>query len=289
MTPYRGPVLSCHLVWQASQAKTALVGTEKAVAGDPYPPLPDRFAGATFDGSRSWDVAAMQKALEDFGFLYLPEFIPESITNLAFDQATQYFLGVLRSFEHGLSINKGMEGFDELAGLPSCAWERKPRREVAKTFEAGPLGMTVEPSTSEVKELVPGGQAVSLGVQAGWVVKKVIVGSQPLAAFSKLLSEGELTKDTQITFRTPTHYSPLAVSQKWGVCTSRGYQPKLGLGKCTDSEHFAECPAVMNCQLWMRNLLATLHNCLPTQLCWQPDGVSFKAGRIPPLSQPCSV
>ena len=69
-----------------------------AIGADPYPHLPDQFAEASFDGSRSWDVGAMKKALADYGFLFLPGFILQKTTTLAFDEAANYFLGVMRSF-----------------------------------------------------------------------------------------------------------------------------------------------------------------------------------------------
>jgi len=265
-------------------ASSAAIG---AVRPEPFPHLPEQFAQASFDGKQQWDVGSMKKALGHYGFLRLPGFIPEPITKLAFEEASNYFLGVMRSFQYGFSIDKGMAGFDELAGLPSTVWEKKPKDPVTLIFEAGPLGMTVGPSTFTVLQVRPDGQAFLNSVQAGWVVVRATAAGRPGywrrgQALADLINTGEVPKDTSITFQPPTYYTPLALDQKWGVFSSKGYQPKLGLGKSTEPHNFAKCPGIMNAQLWMRNILASLHDCLPTQLCWQPDGVSFKAGH------PCS-
>jgi hypothetical protein len=80
-----------------------------------------------------------------------------------------------------------------------------------------------------------------------------------------------------MVFQKDVCWTPFALKQKWGVSTSRGYQPKLGLGKCTHP-YYVDSPASRDAQLYMRNFLANLHKCLPHELCWQPDGNSFKAG-----------
>ena len=257
------------------------------LAWEPYPPLPSEYAMASFDNrslALSRHVEAMKEAIGEFGFIILPACIPEHISSLAFDEATNYFMGVMASFEYGLGEvlqTMGMKGFDELAKLPSAVWERKAQSPVTLTFEAGPLGMTVDPGTMEVKHVPCAGQAFLMGVKTGWVVARIGAKAtnkkvrQPLAAG---VIEGHLPRSAEITFQPPSHCSPLAKSQKWGVHTSKGYQPKLGLGKSTDPINFSTSHGVMNAQLWMRNLLASLHGCLPTELCWQPDGVSFKAG-----------
>ena len=198
------------------------------------------------------------------------------------EEATQYFLGVLRSFHYGFGIDKGVAGFDALVDLPSFVWERKTRETVQMIFGPGPLGMIVDPRTNEVEELLPGGQAFRKGVGAGWVVENVVApaiggDSAPSNVCGRLAAIRESGEGAGITFQPPTHYSDLAVSQKWGVFSSKGYQPKLGMGKCTDPINFANCHGVMDAQLWMRNILASLHGCLPSELCWQPDGVSLKA------------
>jgi hypothetical protein len=275
----------------------------------PYLPLPDKFSTASFEAGRSGDFDAMRLALDRFGFVVLREFIPRGLSMQAFIEATTVFLDVMRSFRFGLSIDNGTKGFDELAKLPSAVWERRPSKEVALPFESGSPGMTLHVGTLEVQQLVPGGQASRKGVQLGWKVIQVESGNdvcKPLHGGSKvcvdqrkslaamvhqgafyktktiegLVQEGVFLNITKITFKTPVDYTPLAASQKWGVSTSRGYQSKLGLGKSTDAVHFQKCPAVMNAQLWMRQPLAALHRVLPFDLCWQPDGVSFKAGDV---------
>jgi len=278
-------------------ASAAAIGAAKEEAGSSdggYPPLPEEFAAASFDGqSMKWDdYETMKRALAEHGFIILPGYIPGYITKQALEEATTYFLGVLKSFQFGFSIDKGMAGFDDLAKLPNEVWERQPKKQKVMTFVALWHGMKVGPSLQsktqlEVVEVIQGGQASRLGVKLGWVVVKVngkksttgtTFGGKPLADF---INGGGVFKGTEICFQPPTHFSPLAVSQKWGVFTSNGYQKGLGLGKSTDSIWFADSPAVMNAQLWMRSLMASLHECLPTDLCWQPDGVSFKAGRDP--------
>ena len=271
----------------AASGADAAIGAD---TGKPYDPLPHRLSNASFGASRACDVSAMNDALEEYGFIVLRGFIPAHITAKAFRESTDYFLDVLKSFQHGFSIDKGMAGFDELATLPSRVWERKPHKDVVVNFEPGRLDMTVDPDTLEVKHLLPNGQASNKGVQLGWVVVRIAADGwrlvpkrQPLAAF---INKGRLDDAASLTFTPPMHYSPLAVSQKWGVSTTRGWQSKLGLGKSTEPIFFQNCPGVLNAQQWMRNLLACLHDCLPTELCWQPDGVSFKVGH-PSFFQNC--
>ena len=259
----------------AAIAANAAVG---AVTGTSYAPLPDSLSNASFGASRAFDVSAMKNALGDHGFLVLRGFIPAHITTMAFDESTAYFLDVLKKFQHGYSIDKGMQGFDELAHLPSCVWEKSPKKDVVLLFKPGRLDMTVDTETMRVKHVQYGGQASKKGVQIGYLVVRITPPSrQPLAA---IINNGVLDEAASLTFTPPTHYSPLAVSQKWGVSTTRGWQCKLGLGKCTEPSIFHSCTGVMNAQLWMRNVLACLHDCLPTELCWQPDGVSFKVGHL---------
>lgn len=249
----------------------------------PYPPLPSEFARASFANTMPLHVEAMKEAIEEFGFIILPSFIPDRISTMAFGEATAYFLGVMRSFKYGQGDafdSKGMEGFDDLAKLPSAAWEKRPRDQVTLTFEAGTLGMTLD-FCMEVRTVVPDSQASLGGVKPGWKVARVganITDKKVRKSLTADVIGGWLSCGAEITFQPPTHYSPLAVSQKWGVFVQKGYQPGLGLGKSTDPINFNNCHGVMNAQLSMRNLLASLHGCLPTQLCWQPDGVSFKAG-----------
>lgn len=116
-----------------------------------------------------------------------------------------------------------------------------------------------------------------------WTIGGKPVKCQPLAAYlrdsiAKRGLKNKTSANLEITFVDQISFTPLAESQKWGVSTSRGYQNKLGLGKCTDAVNFQDCAAVKAAQLWMRSFFASLHGCLPEELCWQPDGVSFKAG-----------
>ena len=265
-------------------APAAAIGAAKKgeLHVEAYPPLPLEFATASFQSMTWADVGAMKEALDEHGFLILPGYIPEHITKQAFQEATKYFLGVMRSLMFGFSIDKGMAGFDDLASLPSQVWEKQPKKATPITFGEGPFGMQVGPNL-EVKNTTHDGQAHCLGVGLGWVLvkfagksTKMLVAGQSVADY--INEGGQLSEDTELIFQPPTHFSPLAVSQKWGVFSSKGYQPKLGLGKSTNPIYFANCPAVLNAQIWLRNVLSSLHGCLPTELCWQPDGVSFKAG-----------
>ena len=260
--------------------QNAAIGAGAAIGAEGYQPLPDELAGASFDGLRCWDVQAVKAALEEFGFVVLRGFIPERINKMALDESQAYFLGVLKSFQHGFSIDQGHSGFDEISKLPSFVWEKTPKKEVVVDFAPGGLGMLVDRNSLIVEGVGFGGQAEMKGVRRGWAVTKLRSG-EPLADVVQPLAEAanrDWPGSIEVTFQPPAHYSPLAESQKWGVFSSRGYQPKLGLGKCTDAINFASAMGVMNAQLWMRNFLAELHCCLPTELCWQPDGVSCKAG-----------
>lgn len=265
------------------------------------------WAHASFDAQQCWDIAKVHAVLEEVGFVVLRGFIPEHIISMAHQEARDYYLGVLKSFEHGFAVEEqGLAGFDKLADLPSFLWEHAPKgaKPRMKKFKEGSLGMKVDPDTKVVLPgLTPGGQAALLNVQPGWVVKSArakaepgrclapakvqavrqaihgtssqpwIAVRQPLAAWVHAEQPG----DSEVTFKPPNYYSPLAVSQHWGCFTTKGYQSKLGLGKCSDATNFANCMGVRNAQLWMRDWLACMHSCLPTQLCWQPDGVSIKA------------
>ena len=267
--------------------KQAAIGADPPEAGSHgslYQPLPAQFAKASFNVSQTGDVVAMQQAMEDYGFIRLSNFIPQHITKQALDEATKYFLGIMKSFTNTYQIDVGMAGFNELAALPSRVWEKKPVKQKTVVFKAGkPTGLKVvgvgpKFSTLLVTEVDQTGPAYSQGVRQGWELSNGVEQQrkgQPLATF---LNAETVSVTTSIIFQAPSHYSPFAVSQKWGVFTSKGYQPRLGLGKSTDAINFAAKPGIMNAQLWMRNILASLHNCLPTDLCWQPDGVSFKAG-----------
>lgn len=245
-----------------------------------YDPLPAEFARASFEAS-CLDYGAAIGALDEFGFIVLRGMIPEHLRALAYKEATGAALAVMKSFEHGYSIDKGIAGFDELHKLPSQVWEKKPPKKVSVIFQpaVGGIGLKLDKRTLLVHEVAVSSQAESKGVLLGW--KAVKFDGEPAVGGSLptwLDQDGNIDKSRTIVFMIPSHYNPLAESQKWGVSTSRGYQPRLGLGKCTDPVNFAKSPGLMNTQLWMRQPLAALHQCLPTELCWQPDGISFKAG-----------
>jgi hypothetical protein len=272
------------LAQSPSPASPAIGGAWPRDGDIGYPALPDRFSRVSFDYSNWWDMDLVKRALEEDGFVCLRQFIPQHMVDKAFHQATTNFLGVLKSLTHGFTIDEGLAGLDKLDGLPGKVWERKPSEPEVIHFDPGCLSMQVEPKTYEVKNYSPiDGQACQKGVQLGWVVVEVAIAGkpltgQPLAAF---LQQGSCPKGAKITFQPPWQcYTPLANTQKWGISTSRGFQTKLGMGKCTDAVQFQDLPAVMGTQLWMRNFLASLHNCLPQDLCWQPDGGSFKARPI---------
>ena len=137
------------------------------------------------------------------------------------------------------------------------------------------------------------GQAERLGVICGWVVSEVYHKGASILVAQEIYHKGALGPnvraggldyykhechvDVEMVFQQDVCWTPFALKQKWGVSTSRGYQPKLGLGKCTHP-YYVDSPASRDAQLYMRNFLANLHKCLPHELCWQPDGNSFKAG-----------
>jgi hypothetical protein len=269
----------------ADAAATPKDSESAAASEGSYPPLPGEFTNASFDVTHGWDIRLVRAALEMRGFVVLRRFIPERIITRARGEATEYFLGVLKSFQHGFSIDKDDAGFDDVAKLPAFVWDNKVKSPKVICFGAGQLGIVVDHPSLQVTEVTPGGQAALLGVQPGWVVAKAREG-QPLAAVRQPLAawiqQGQTKNpgNNEVTFQPPRNYTPFADSQKWSFFKSRGYQPLLGLGKCTDAIHFADAMGVMSAQLWMRNFLADLHECLPTELCWRPDGVSFKAGGV---------
>jgi hypothetical protein len=294
-----GPAQSCQL-----EGDTSAIGEENSANKAQhvgYPALPTKLASVSFDCCRCWNLEQVKAGIEEQGFACIRGFTPKLMTDQAFQEATKYFLGVLKSFEHGYAIDEGLPGIDKLQNLPSKVWENKPKAKQVKHFVPGPWGMDIAPQTNEVMFVETGGQAAKMGVEAGWVVvgcekvdsKAVEAGKrlckrrvdgQPLAALlASDLAEGG---DVVITFQPPMCYSPLAITQKWGVMTTRGHQHKLGLGKCTDPVNFQDAPAVMSTQLWMRNFISCLHGCLPEELCWQPDGVSFKARHAPSQTHP---
>ena len=225
----------------------------------------------------------VKEALEEQGFLCLRNYIPKHIVERAFAEATDYFLDILKQFSGGHAIDEGLAGFDKVAGLPGKVWEKRPAtEEVEVAFDPGPLGLEFYPSTKIVGKITPKGQGEIQGVQEGWVFVGAKAGGrllkgQPLAAFLKTLT---CEQCTTVTFQPRwEHWNAQAVTQYWGLSVARGYQGKLGLGKVTDAVNMQNCPAIMAAQLWMRNYIAMLHQCLPEELCWQPDGASFKAGR----------
>ena len=245
-----------------------------------YPELPIQLARTSFNAQQCLDIVAVRAAMEEYGFLVLRDHIPERLHTTARQEAIDYFLGVLRSFEHGYSIDKGLDGFDELGSLPGWLWERKKRTPKTCRFIPGDLGMVVDTATSVVTSVQVGGQACQNGIRPGWQVQRAyhVAGTaRRLTSLAEWIQKQQ-TGESQVTFQPPMSYSPLAAKQKWGTWTSIGYQTSLGLGKCTDAENFKDCAGIMNCQLWMRNFLAGMHDCMPTDLVWQPDGVSIKAG-----------
>ena len=263
---------------ESPNSRTSAIGEPINQHG--YPALPEEFANVSLDSQSWWNLGQVFPTMEQHGFICLREFIPKFMVDTAFQQATTYFLGVLKSFDHGLAIDEGLTGIDKVKDLPSKVWEKRLLETVTIQFEPGPLGLEVEPETSQVNFIKPGGQASTKGVREGWVVSSATSfgcsrASQDLACF---LQKACCTEHTEITFQPMQYYHPFALKQKWGVFKSRGFQNGLGLGKCTDAINFQGYPAIQETQLWMRNFIASLHQCLPGELCWQPDGVSFKAG-----------
>ena len=98
--------------------------------------------------------------------------------------------------------------------------------------------------------------------------------TQPLVDIDVLIDEDRVVFE----FLPPKCYTNLAIEQHWGVATKRGYQIGLGMGRATDPENFKDCMGVLSAQRYMRNWISQLHQCLPEELFWEPQGVSFKAG-----------
>ena len=267
------------------QTFDAATGAEnlESQSGSGYPALPQELAGVSFDVSRGCcNMPLVRAALEEHGFICLRGFIPQMLVDKAFEESTKYFLGILRSFWDGNAINEGLAGFDKLAKLPSKVWERKEHEKVTLSFGPGEWGFQADPQTNIVNSIQDDGQAQLHGVKPGWVVLQILkddksIGPLRMAACLGEMAAASWTGGCKIRFQAVEYYTNFAKDQKWGVSTTRGYQPKLGLGKCTDA-CYMQYPAIRDAQLWMRQFLATLHECSPHELCWQPDGVSFKAG-----------
>ena len=247
-----------------------------------YLPMPARLAKTSFHADGWWNMDKLRSELDDVGFVCLRAFIPKLLVDKCFEESTQYFLKVLRSFWGGFAIDKGLAGFDDLAALPAKVWDRKLGGQVRLSFVKGSWGFQADPITYQVIAVEAAGQAERLGVICGWVVSEVydkgtniLVGTS--GAFGTVPMWIWWDVDVEMVFQQDVCWTPFALKQKWGVSTSRGYQPKLGLGKCTHP-HYVDSPASRDAQLYMRNFLANLHKCLPHELCWQTDGVSFKAG-----------
>ena len=331
-------------------------------AADSYPALPPALATASFDITNWWDMAKVRTALDEHGFVCLRKFIPTHITQLARDEATRYFLEVMRSFQHGYAIDEpGLAGFDKLAALPGKVWEHRPNLPTTRikfASASGSLGLVYNPLTKLVTKVHPWGQAHKHKVEVGWALvgtnseelndemhslaSKLAskIGFNRLQPASKSASEMDTEgtnqpvvnqevewpaiKDTNqpavdtsqplvekvagvspdivgcgkthvvFEFQPPKCYTHFAIEQHWGVATKRGYQSKngLGMGKATDPEYMQHNPGVMATQRWMANWIAQLHQCLPGELLWEPQGVSFKAGStilIPHMGSPGSA
>jgi len=287
------------------QTFDAATGAEnlESQSGSGYPALPQELAGVSFDVSRGCcNMPLVRAALEEHGFICLRGFIPKMLVEKAFEESTTYFLGILRSFWGGMAIDEGLAGFDKLAKLPPMVWERRDIEKVTISFRPGEWGFQADPQTNIVNFVQDGGQAQLRGVKRGWVVllqqdgiATLKRGDRTRTLTSKggdgLLKGGDDigmwrgekswggSSPCKILFQAQEYYSTFAKDQKWGVCTQKGYFPKLGMGKCTEAVHL-QSPATRDTQLWMRHFLATLHNCSPHELCWQPRGVSFKARRV---------
>ena len=247
-----------------------------------YLPMPARLAKTSFHADGWWNMDKVRSELDDVGFVCLRAFIPKLLVDKCFEESTQYFLKVLRSFWGGFAIDKGLAGFDDLAALPAKVWDRKLGGQVRLSFVKGSWGFQADPITYQVIAVEAAGQAERLGVICGWVVSEVyykgtniLVGTS--GAFGTVPMWIWWDVDVEMVFQQDVCWTPFALKQKWGVSTSRGYQPKLGLGKCTNP-NYVDSPASRDAQLYMRNFLANLHKCLPHELCWQTDGNSFKAG-----------
>jgi len=214
----------------------------------------------------------VKTALATYGFAVLRRYIPKPVLDPALKQTSDYFLGVVESFTDGYALEAKVESYDKLHTLDAKVWETKgPNAQKELTFPSGPMGFIVN-KWNRVIHVDADGPAANLGVKVGWVVLS-----------SEIFPNNADGTSHSVTFWTIECYTPLAIEQKWGTSTTRGYQKKLGLGKCTDPINM-QFPALIDTQLYMRPFLAELHGCLPSQLCWQPDGGSFKARPHHPAS-----
>jgi hypothetical protein len=273
-----------------TEPQTAAIGagtkTEIAAlgAGLPgYPPMPAKWAKACFGVENWWKLDQVRYELDEMGFICLLAFLPKVLVDKCFGESTEYFFKVLRSFWGGFAIDKGLAGLDDVAALPPKVWEKYFGDPVTVLFPPGPWGFRFDPATKQVIAVGVSSYAEHHGVKTGWVVLDFQADGasiHPDPILFRLGTSGfiEGFVELGVVFRQDVCYSPFALTQKWGCSTSRGYQPLLGLGKCTNPE-FVNSPASLDAQLYMRNFLANVHNCLPHELCWQPDGNSFKAGR----------
>ncbi len=108
------------------------------------------------------------------------------------------------------------------------------------------------------------GQAFEAKVRMGWVL--TAIGGIPL----KGTAEGRILKNwlppaagnrasglagiCTFTFQMNQIYTPLAHKQVWTYMKNRGYQPSLGIGKCTNPEFFEDFTSLAEVQLYMRQL-----------------------------------
>ena len=274
--------------FEARAARSAIFNSavgENAAASQPAPgvhssgpddgtycPLPTTLASNSLDHSRWFDKAAVFDAFEAQGFLHLRAFVPDFMVARAYRDGLDYVLDILGSFTEGHAINSGDAGINDMQALPSKIWERRCHGKSVITFGPGPAGFEVG-SDGHVTKVEHDGQAQSKGVKVGWLATGTGTDTtcSPASVSAAIAKEGGF----KMTFEAWEFYSPYALRQKWGVSTSRGYQPALGLGKCMQAEN-TDILSIRAVQYYLKCYAAFLHQCCPEDLCWRVAGFSVK-------------
>ena len=286
--------------WVRAAVASAAPEPPEPIDGGYLADLPEPFATEASFGPEGWLTGQPLAALEKHGFVCMRQLIPEYMHEPAFGEVAEYFMAIGASFLGGHAIDKaeGLEGFDKWCELPAEVWERMELGTCKVVFEEIPR-FTMDEETGLITSVEPGGCAQKNGVKVGWRVevvsdkKSTKKFSQPLAAKLASLQATEMrwkayvqkVGAVEIEFQQMHCWTPYAIKQRWGVfATQRGFQPELGLGKCTEPE-FMALPMLREVQEYVKPFVAAMHKIPPRKLCWQPEGASLK-GRGQPLAAP---
>ena len=255
--------------WDPSECEAGLnlVEPQEDSATVAYPPLKAPYNTVVALGRSEWFGSEMDQplaVLNEYGFLCLRGFVPKCLVDPARDTCMHHFLQIIASFTDGHAIDEGPGGLDKVANLPPEVWESKSHGTATKLFQKDlPLGFHIN-SEGVVLSTDLEGQASKVGVRMGWRVKAINgkmyspgqdVDFQKSAKKTKQrkpAAGGQAHHVTEINFKQVKLFSPCAIQQKWSVGLNRGYQPQLGLGKCTNPEFFANVKPLEEAQLYMR-------------------------------------